>query len=158
AYAHSRGVLHRDLKPQNVVLGGFGEVIVLDWGLAKVVSKQEEEPTSLLPVSLDAGSRDETIQGQGLGTPGYMAPEQAEGRLDLLGPATDVYGLGAVLYQVLTGSPPFDGGDTPSLLRRVAREEPPRPRQSVPKTPRALEAVCLKALAKKPNDRYASAS
>jgi serine/threonine-protein kinase len=158
AYAHSRGVLHRDLKPSNVILGDFGEVIVLDWGLAKLVGKPDQEATGLLPVSVEAGSRDETIQGQVLGTPGFMAPEQAEGRLDLLGPASDVYGLGAVLYQILTGSPPFDGGDTPTLLRRVVREEPQRPRLRVPATSRALEAVCLKALAKKPKDRYASAA
>jgi tetratricopeptide (TPR) repeat protein/tRNA A-37 threonylcarbamoyl transferase component Bud32 len=160
AYAHSRGVIHRDLKPANMLLGAYGEVVVLDWGLAKVLGKPAEqgESTSLLPVSVEAGSRDETVQGQVLGTPGFMAPEQAAGRLDQIGPATDVYGLGAILYQILTGRPPFEGGDTPEQLQRVAQEEPRRPRQLIPATPRALEAVCLKALAKKPADRYASAS
>jgi serine/threonine-protein kinase len=157
AYAHSRGVLHRDLKPANVVLGDFGEVVVLDWGLARLLGQQERgEVTRLLPVSLEAGSRDETIQGQVVGTPAYMAPEQAEGRLDLLGPATDVYGLGAVLYEILSGQPPF-GGSSDEVLRRVAREEPARPRLHVPAVPAALEAVCLKALAKTPADRYPSA-
>ncbi len=162
AYAHSRGVLHRDLKPANVVLGDFGEVVVLDWGLAKLLGERPDggppatEATGLLAVSLETDSRDQTVQGQVLGTPAYMAPEQAEGRLDLLGPATDVYGLGAVLYEILTGQPPF-GGPAAEVLRRVAREEPPRPRQLVPATPPALEAVCLKALAKKPAGRYAAA-
>jgi serine/threonine-protein kinase len=159
AYAHSRKVLHRDLKPSNVVLGDYGEVMVLDWGLARLMERNgppAAEPTSLLPVSLEAGSRDETVQGQVLGTPAYMAPEQAEGRLDLLGPATDVYALGAVLYELLTAEPPFVG-PSDEVLRRVVREEPGRPRLRVPATPRGLEAVCLKALAKKPRERYPSA-
>src|SRR5262249_22616489 len=116
-----------------------------------------EEATSLVPVSLEGDSQQATLQGQVLGTPAYMAPEQAEGRLDLLSPATDVYGLGAVLYEILTGQPPFIGpGD--EVCRRVPREEPPRPRQCVPVTPPGLEAVCLKALAKKPAERYSSAT
>jgi tRNA A-37 threonylcarbamoyl transferase component Bud32 len=123
AYAHSRGVLHRDLKPQNVALGDFGEVMVLDWGLAKVVGKPED-PASLLPVDLGAGdSRDETRQEQVLGTPGYMAPEQAEGRLDLLDERSDIYGLGAILYEVLTGAAPFGGA---VRRRRSAAPTPPR--------------------------------
>jgi serine/threonine-protein kinase len=156
AFAHSRQVIHRDLKPANVVLGDYGEVVVLDWGLAKVLGATEEGPTELLPVSLEPGERDETAQGQVLGTPAYMAPEQAEGRVDLVGAATDVYGLGAVLYEVLTGHPPF-AGPTDEVVRRVVREEPARPRQVVAEAPAALEAVCLKALAKSPADRYGSA-
>jgi serine/threonine-protein kinase len=162
AYAHSRGVIHRDLKPANVVLGDYGEVVVLDWGLAKLLGEQCAGPpvveaSSLLPVSLEPGSHDETVQGQVLGTPGYMAPEQAEGRLDLLGPGTDVYGLGAVLYELLTGVAPFTGGPNDEILRRVLREEPERPRRRVPATSRSLEAICMKALAKKPSHRYATA-
>jgi serine/threonine-protein kinase len=159
AYAHSRRVLHRDLKPANVVLGDFGEVVVLDWGLARLLgTNQQEEATSLLPVSLKAGSHEETVQGQVLGTPAYMAPEQADGRLDLLGPATDVHGLGAILYELLSGQPPFRGGSSDEVLRQVVRDEPVRPREHVASTPAALEAVCLKALAKKPADRYATAA
>jgi tRNA A-37 threonylcarbamoyl transferase component Bud32 len=143
AYAHSRGVLHRDLKPQNVALGDFGEVLVLDWGLAKVVGKQED-PTSLLPVSLgQEDARDQTRQGQVLGTPAYMAPEQAQGRLDLTDKRSDVYGLGAVLYQILTGEPPFSGADTPEILKHIVQEPLVPPRQRVAATPLALQAVCL---------------
>jgi serine/threonine-protein kinase len=155
AYAHSRGVLHRDLKPQNVVLGDYGEVIVLDWGLARLMDQPDEDAA---PLSVAAGGElDATVQGQVLGTPAYMAPEQAEGRLDLLGPATDVYGLGAILYEVLAGRPPFRGGDTTAVLRLVVHEAPARPRSLESGAPPALEAVCLKALAKKPAERYASA-
>jgi Tfp pilus assembly protein PilF len=157
AYAHSRGVLHRDLKPGNVVLGDFGEVILLDWGLAKLKSAPEG-PTSLLPVSVAAeSSRDATVQGQAIGTPSYMPPEQAEGRLDRVDERSDVYGLGAVLYEILTGRPPFDGPDTAAILAQVLADVPPPPRRLVPQTPRALEAVALRALAKQPEGRYASA-
>jgi serine/threonine-protein kinase len=154
AYAHSRGVLHRDLKPQNVVLGDFGEVVVLDWGLARLTDQMDDD-MSPLEVATD-GQTDETAQGQVLGTPAYMAPEQAEGRLDLLSPAADVYGLGAILYEVLTGRPPFSGPETTAVLRQVIHEAPARPRRLVADVPAALEAVCLKALAKRPAERYAS--
>jgi serine/threonine protein kinase len=154
-YAHSRGVLHRDLKPQNVVLGDYGEVIVLDWGLARLMDQPDDEEAPLQLAPLDAS--DGTIQGQVLGTPAYMAPEQAEGRLDRLGPATDVYGLGAILYEILTGSPPFKGNETTAVLRQVVHAAPVRPRVVKPATPRPLEAICLKALAKKPTHRYGSA-
>jgi serine/threonine protein kinase len=154
AFAHSRGVLHRDLKPGNVVLGDFGEVIVLDWGLAKLKGATETQ-TSLLPVSVNQeSSRDATLQGQALGTPSYMPPEQAEGRVDLIDERSDVYGLGAVLYDIPTGEPPFDGPDTPTVLIQVVADEPPPPRRKAPETPKPLEAVCLKALAKKPAGRY----
>src|SRR5262245_18888749 len=159
AYAHSRGVLHRDLKPSNVVMGDFGEVSVLDWGLAKVIGDTEEAGAADRPlVALaDEGSRNETMAGQVLGTPAYMAPEQAEGRLDLLDARTDVYGLGAILYEVLTGKSPFSGEQTDEVLRRVIHAPPEPPRALVPQTPRPLQAVCLKALAKRPADRYATA-
>ncbi len=155
AYAHSRGVLHRDLKPQNVVLGDFGEVIVLDWGLARLMHETVTDAAPLeVPEQSDEGA---TVLGQVLGTPAYMAPEQAEGRLDQLGPATDVYGLGATLYELLTGKPPFTGSEATDVLRQVTHEPPAAPRSAVPDTPRALEAVCLKALLKKPDERYGTA-
>jgi serine/threonine-protein kinase len=155
AYAHSRGVLHRDLKPSNIILGDFGEVMILDWGLAKIVGAVDD--SSQLPVDVEESGRGETIQGQVLGTPAYMAPEQAEGRLDRIDQRSDVYGLGAILYEILTAQPPFRGSDTKSVLSRVIHELPATPRQLVARTPAALEAVCLKALAKKQAERYASA-
>jgi serine/threonine-protein kinase len=156
-YAHQRGVLHRDLKGGNVVLGDFGEVIVLDWGLARLVGRPGGDPDAP-GIVLDAadGSAD-TVQGQVLGTPAFMAPEQAAGRLDLLDRRTDVYGLGAVLYQILTGRPPFAGKDAADVLRRVAEEVPARPRLLDATVPPALEAVCLRALAKRPEERYPGA-
>ncbi len=156
AYAHSRGVIHRDLKPQNVVLGDYGEVIVLDWGLAKLVERPEETLTPAVALAPD-GDRSETVQGQVLGTPAYMSPEQAEGRWDSVDRRTDVYGLGAILYEILAGQMPFDGEGTADVLRKVANELPAPPRSLCPETPPPLEAVCLKALAKRPGDRYVSA-
>jgi tRNA A-37 threonylcarbamoyl transferase component Bud32 len=157
AYANSRGVIHRDLKGQNVVLGDFGEVVVLDWGLAKLID-QPETGADLPAVVIDQpNERDATLDGQVLGTPGYMAPEQAKGRHDRINQRTDVYGLGAVLYEILTGAPPFKGDDTKEVLRQVIEEEPPRPRSVVADIPPALEAICLQALCKRAQDRYASA-
>jgi len=159
AYAHSRGVLHRDLKGQNVVLGDFGEVEVLDWGLAKVVDRPEGETREPSVVLDSEESTDSalTVHGQVLGTPAYMAPEQADGNIGQIDRRTDVYGLGAILYEILTGRPPFSGPDTREVLRRVREEEPTPPRLLWDDIPRALEEVCLRALAKRPADRFASA-
>jgi PAS domain S-box-containing protein len=159
AYAHSRGVLHRDLKGANVLLGDFGEVIVLDWGLAKLRGQPDADEAQPLrggqQAAQDAGL---TAQGDVVGTPAYMAPEQAAGRLDLIDQRTDIYGLGAILYEVLTGGPPSAGADTWEVLQQAARGNPPPPREVRPDVPAALEAACLKALAKEPGQRYASAS
>jgi PAS domain S-box-containing protein len=158
AYAHSRGVIHRDLKGQNVILGEFGEVVVLDWGLAKLVARPEDatRPSTVVldDISNDGGY---TLQGEKLGTPAYMAPEQADGRLDQINFHTDVYGLGAILYEILTAKPPFAGGDTQEVLRKVREVEPALPRLSWPQVPPELEALCLRALVKRPEDRCASA-
>jgi serine/threonine-protein kinase len=155
AFAHARGVLHRDLKPQNVILGDFGEVMILDWGLAKVIGAADD--SSKLPVDIGDSERDETIQGQILGTPAYMPPEQAEGRLDRIDERSDVYGLGAILYEILTGQAPFPGKDTKSVLTQVIHEAPALPRRLVTTMPSALQAVCIKALAKQQEQRYGSA-
>ncbi len=159
AYAHLRGVIHRDLKGENVLLGDFGEVVVLDWGLAKLVGRTDGEADAPAVVldEIANGGRGYTVHGQALGTPAYMAPEQAAGRLDQIDGRTDVYGLGAILYEILTSEPPFTGPDTATVLRRVQEESPLPPRQLWPDVPAALEAVCLRALAKQPADRQAAA-
>ena len=153
AYAHSRGVLHRDLKPANIMLGSFGETLLVDWGLAKLTGAAPEGADQG-PVRPSAAA--ETAAGSSVGTPSYMSPEQAEGRLDRLAPATDVYCLGATLYHVLTGVPPVQGDDTGEVLRKVARGEFPRPRSIDRRIPRGLEAACLKAMRLRPADRYQS--
>jgi serine/threonine protein kinase len=238
AYAHSRGIIHRDLKGQNVVLGDFGEVIVLDWGLAKRVGPDPsqvpmpdqgagalddaapppapevgtavtyaagQDDSVPLPWSCDdatcAGSEpggasdhgptsngsahhgpstngsahhgpnsgnrgipesgagpEGTMQGQLLGTPAYMAPEQAQARHDLVDQRTDIYGLGAILYEILTGRPPFVAPKTSEVIKKVCNEPPTPPRQIVPQIAPGLEAVCLKALQKEKSDRYATAA
>jgi eukaryotic-like serine/threonine-protein kinase len=160
AYAHSRGVIHRDLKPQNIMLGKFGETMVVDWGLAKVIGQTSDErsvgrATALGPAG--EGDRGETQMGAALGTPAYMSPEQAAGQWDVIGPASDVYNLGAVLYALLTGRPPLGKGTWPELQQKIQRGDYPRPRTVKPTAPRALEAVCLKAMALAPEGRYPSA-
>ncbi len=160
AYAHSHGVIHRDLKGENVVLGDFGEVVVLDWGLAKFVDRVQKEPDDPSPV-VDSGNSSEiglTVQGQAIGTPAYMSPEQASGRLDLIDRHTDIYGLGAILYEVLTGRPPFSGADTHEVLRKVREEPASLPREHWRDVPPALEDICIRALAKNPTDRFSSAT
>jgi serine/threonine protein kinase len=174
AYAHSRGVIHRDLKCSNVVLGDFGEVMVLDWGLAKVIvpgaepeakagddsASEPAGPFEVVPspsLSLSPAASELTMQGQILGTPSYMAPEQAQGRTAAMGTLTDVYCLGAVLYEILTGYPPFYDKDALVTIRLVITTPPQPPRQRVASVPPALEAVCLKALSKEPSERYPSA-
>jgi len=159
AYAHSRGVLHRDIKPANILLGPYGETLVVDWGLAKPVGRQRSNVASVEESLRPAASNGlgETLAGTALGTPAYMSPEQASGRLDMLGLATDVYGLGATLYTLLTGRFPVEESDKDELLRRVQRGEITLPRRANPRTPRALEAICLKAMALRPEGRYADA-
>jgi PAS domain S-box-containing protein len=158
AYAHSRGVLHRDLKGDNVILGDFGEVIVLDWGLAKLLGQPDEEADTLRAGPEGEQDAGLTVQGEIMGTPAYMAPEQAEGRLDQIDHRTDIYGLGAILYEILTGQPPFVGANTLQVLLKAAWANPTPPRELWPEVPPALEEVCLKAMAKDPRRRYAAAA
>jgi eukaryotic-like serine/threonine-protein kinase len=153
AYAHSRGVLHRDIKPGNIMVGQFGETLVVDWGLAKVVGTPETAGEATLRPPSASGSS-ETLPGSAIGTPAFMSPEQAAGRLDQLGPASDVYSLGGTLYCLLTGKAPFEGTNVEDVLLHVQRGELVPPRQVKPEVPRALEAICLKAMALRPEDRY----
>jgi PAS domain S-box-containing protein len=158
AYAHSRSVIHRDLKGDNIILGDFGEVIVLDWGLAKRVDRSEDEGGGSVLADLMQADAERTVQGQVIGTPAFMAPEQAAGRLDLVGPLTDIYGLGAILYVILTGQSPFTGSNTIEILRSVQRGLLTPPHELWPEVPAGLEAVCLRAMAKDPAARYPSAA
>jgi serine/threonine protein kinase/tetratricopeptide (TPR) repeat protein len=154
-YAHSRGVLHRDLKPGNIIVGKHGETLVVDWGLAKATGRIDHgvDPGERVLVPSSASGSAETLPGSALGTPAYMSPEQAEGDLEHLSPRSDVYSLGATLYYLLTGRPPVEG-DIGEVIRAVQRGEFPPPRQLDPTIDRALEAVCLKAMALKPSERY----
>jgi serine/threonine-protein kinase len=140
------------------MLGPYGETLVVDWGLAKPIQRVDSGTglgeKTLRPLS--ASDSAPTVAGTAVGTPAYMSPEQAEGRLDLLGPASDVYSLGATLYCLLTGQPPFTDPDVGRILDKVTRGEFPRPRQVRPEVPPGLEAVCLKAMSLKPEARYPS--
>jgi serine/threonine-protein kinase len=158
-YAHSRGILHRDIKPSNVVLGKHGETLVVDWGLAKALRHAETGASSeerVLGPSSFSGSA-ETLPGFVLGTPAYMSPEQAAGELEQLGPRSDVYSLGATLHCLLTGKAPFESDDHLAVLGAVKTGAFLPPRQLDPAIDRALEAVCRKAMALHPEDRYPSA-
>src|SRR5258705_3220225 len=140
-YAHEHGILHRDIKPGNILLDTKGEPHLTDFGLARLV-----EAESTVTRTLEA-----------MGTPSYMAPEQAAGNNADVGKATDVYGLGAVFYELLTGHPPFAGGTTFEIVRLVLDTEPRQPRLLNPKVDRDLSTICLKCLEKDPERRYSSA-
>jgi serine/threonine protein kinase len=152
AFAHAHGVLHRDLKPENVMVGPFGEVLVMDWGMARVLEEGSDTPVG----TLRAGPPTATAQGAIVGTPAYMAPEQAEGRNDDVSPSTDVYALGAILYFLLTLRPPFEGEAALRRARGEPRLAPVPPRRVDASAPRPLEAVAGRAMAVEPADRYVS--
>jgi WD40 repeat protein len=161
AYAHSRGVIHRDIKAENVMLGEFGETVVLDWGLAKVHGQRDLRPQDPVREILLSASEQEsahkTVDGAAMGTPAYMSPEQAAGRFSEVDEQSDVWSLGAVLYELLTGQPPHGGRTVAEVLRRV-QEEPVRPaREREPAVPPELAAIAGRALTRDRSRRYASA-
>ncbi|QDV33840.1 WD40 repeat domain-containing serine/threonine protein kinase [Tautonia plasticadhaerens] len=174
SYAHSRGVLHRDLKPSNILCGPFGETIVVDWGLAKPVGDPgpeidrrggasgtgpgPDDPGPPGPARPPSAGGTETRPGTVVGTPGYMSPEQARGGHGAPGPASDVYSLGATLYHLAVGRVPIDAADLAEALDRTRLGEFERPRRANRGIPRALEAIILRAMANRPEDRYPSAS
>ncbi len=185
AYAHSRDVVHRDLKPENIVLGDFGEVIVLDWGEAKLIGTPEPPPdettetvqesdaplvssSPALRISGDAAQTPGTKLGTAKGSPGYMSPEQVRGDIHLMEPRTDVYGLGAILFDILIGHPPHQ--PTPEMKAKQQRltiedwrsiilaNPTPRAREHNATIPVALDAICTKAMAAELSSRYSSAN
>jgi serine/threonine-protein kinase len=156
AYAHSRGVLHRDLKPANIMLGKYGETLVVDWGLAKAFDRDDEAralgEASLQP-EIEGGGSD-TQTGAALGTPLFMSPEQAAGDNGLVGPASDIYSLGVTLYNLLTNAVPYDIREPFQMRAPAILAEVVPPRQRKKDVPRALEAICLKAMTKDQQKRY----
>lgn len=154
SYAHSRGIIHRDLKPENIAIGEFGEVLVLDWGLAKRL-KNTSTPATDASSTL---SNDQSRHGRVMGTPNYMAPEQARGATDEMDERTDIYALGAILFEVLTGRPPRYKGERAKDIRTVLNDiqagHIPGVRELAPSVPKRLESICLKALEVSNADRY----
>lgn len=163
AYAHSRSVVHRDLKPSNVMLGRFGEVLIMDWGLAKVLDGESAVPEPVLTErsKILEGSATATSAGELMGTPAFMPPEQARGDWARVGFTSDVYSLGSILYNILRGCPPYQGS-IGEVLRGVIQgdlEPPDAPRDGpTPPVPQDLSEICLRAMAPDPKARHSDAS
>jgi serine/threonine-protein kinase len=160
AYVHSRGIVHRDLKPSNLIAGSFAEVYVVDWGLAKVLQPLAEPEPDHDGGSAATAAAGRTMDGTVAGTPPYMAPEQADGRVDALSFRADVYAMGAMLYRLLAGRAPYaprQGSDDPAKTIELIRRGPPTPLgRLAPDAPPALVAISEKAMARAPEDRHAS--
>jgi serine/threonine protein kinase len=161
AFAHNRGVIHRDLKPANIMVGRFGEVQVMDWGVAKVVGRDTVREHDSGIVMTDRLDNDQihTVMGSIIGTPSYMSPEQARGDLEEIGPATDIFSLGVILYEMLCLRSPWTGKTSDDVLEQVREMTPVRPTERNPEVevPAELERLCLTCLAKDPEDRVETA-
>ncbi|MCG3149736.1 MAG: Serine/threonine-protein kinase PknD [Verrucomicrobiae bacterium] len=153
AFAHSKGIIHRDIKPENIMIGDFGEVLLMDWGLAKRTGHTETRLDETQVANLPAFH---TADGAVLGTPHYMSPEQAEGKIEELDVRTDIFMLGGVLYSILTLDPPFPGATAKEALQRIRAGNIPPPAEAAPKrySPSSLAAVAMKALQYRPEARY----
>ena len=157
AYAHERGVVHRDIKPENVMLGAFGETVLLDWGVAKLRGNPDDISDVLRPPEVDQRF-DATQEGDVIGTPAYMSPEQALGNIKEIDEQSDVWSLGAVLYELLTGRPPYTDKNAVLLLIKIAKDKYPPVLSIAPETPRELALICERALEKNKKRRYRSAA
>ncbi|MHC5081621.1 MAG: serine/threonine-protein kinase, partial [Planctomycetota bacterium] len=156
AFAHSKGVLHRDLKPENVMVGSFGEVLVMDWGLARVKGREDTARDELVRSIRSEKAAGRTLEGQVMGTPAYMPPEQARGHVDEIDERSDVFALGGILYRLLTHEAPYSGDTAMEALRKAMAGNviPPRRRTPWNRIPKELESVCLKAMAREREGRY----
>ncbi len=158
-YAHEKGVIHRDIKPANVMLGNYGETLVVDWGLAKLLQPNAQSPMTengSLP-KFSEQSTSSTLDGDVMGTPLYMSPEQALGNNSELTVSSDIYSLGATLFVLITGAKPVEGNSRHDLLDNVRKGRIQYVRDKVPRCPRALDAICRRAMARETADRYPSA-
>ena len=158
AYAHSRGVIHRDIKPDNVMVGAYGETLVLDWGLAKVVGRPESDDFGPAVRLRTSGETMETLAGSVKGTPSYISPEVASGKVEEVDEISDVYLLGGTLYHLLTGRKPRGGAKLQEILEAARTKPPTPPRELDPTIDRPLNAICMKAMAFRKKDRYATAA
>ena len=158
AFAHSRGVVHRDLKPANIMVGGFGEVLVMDWGLAKIVGREDIRAADLVTSDRADTTPELTLDGSAIGTPAYMPPEQANGELDQIDHRSDIYSLGAILYELLTLEKPVEGETPLVVLANAAHGHivPPEQRTPARAIPRELSAIAMKCLNKLRSRRYQS--
>ena len=160
SYAHSKGVLHRDLKPENIMVGNFGEVMVMDWGISKVLGREEIQATGRTSSLPDDHASFMTMEGQIMGTPSYMSPEQASGMISELDERSDIFQLGGILYSILTYQAPYEGKSPMDQLEKALHHDliPPDLRAPDNHIPPELNAICMKAMARAKEDRYASAS
>ncbi|MHC5081570.1 MAG: protein kinase domain-containing protein, partial [Planctomycetota bacterium] len=158
AFAHSKGVIHRDLKPENVMVGRFGEVLVMDWGLSKVMGREDKAVEALVETIRSEKTVGKTLSGEVMGTPSYMPPEQASGRVERIDERSDIFALGATLYKILTHEAPYAGSHVTEVLKKAVQCTYKVPRVKSPwnRIPKALQAICLKAMSARKEDRYAS--